>query len=402
MVDPAERRQAVIDLGSNSFRLVVFTWQARAGAWWKRTDEIHEAVRIGEGLDATGDLGAEPMERALRHARAVRALLPRDRASPTCAPWRRRRSATPRNQDDVPRARARERTWLEIEVLDARGGGALRLPRRGQLDDARRRRRARHRRRLDAAHARREPDGGRAALVAPGRGAHDRALPATARARQPKQVKALRAHVQQEARGRADWLDGAGAHGRRLVGVGGAVRNLAAAAERRGRPARPRRAGLRRRRASALGELIERVLELPAAERGDDPRHQAGPRRRHPGRRGRDRHGAGGRRLRRASRRRRPACARASSSRRCSRARTRRCSTTCAARPCSTSPRSTTRSSRTPSTSRRSRSRCGTRWPRPAATTATRPSATCCGPRRCCTTSARPSTTTTTTSTRAT
>ena len=33
--------------------------------WWKRTDEIHEPVRIGEGLDAAGVLGPEPMERAL-------------------------------------------------------------------------------------------------------------------------------------------------------------------------------------------------------------------------------------------------------------------------------------------------------------------------------------------------
>ena len=47
---PPERRLAVIDLGSNSFRLVVFTWVE--GAWWKRTDEIYESVRIGRGLDA--------------------------------------------------------------------------------------------------------------------------------------------------------------------------------------------------------------------------------------------------------------------------------------------------------------------------------------------------------------
>src|ERR1700712_5229629 len=58
----AERHHAVIDLGSNSFRLVVFT----AGeGWWKRTDEIYEPVRIGEGLAATGALGEAPMERAL-------------------------------------------------------------------------------------------------------------------------------------------------------------------------------------------------------------------------------------------------------------------------------------------------------------------------------------------------
>src|ERR1700730_3857193 len=55
-------RLAVIDLGSNSFRLVVFT----AGeGWWKRTDEIYEPVRIGQGLAATGSLGEKPIERAL-------------------------------------------------------------------------------------------------------------------------------------------------------------------------------------------------------------------------------------------------------------------------------------------------------------------------------------------------
>src|SRR5918994_7241210 len=58
-----EQRLAVVDLGSNSFRLVVFTWVP--GRWWKRTDEIHEAVRIGEGLEEAGVLAPEPMERAL-------------------------------------------------------------------------------------------------------------------------------------------------------------------------------------------------------------------------------------------------------------------------------------------------------------------------------------------------
>ena len=60
-MNPGERL-AVIDLGSNSFRLVVFT----AGeGWWKRTDEIHEPVRIGEGMLSTGRLGSEPIGRAL-------------------------------------------------------------------------------------------------------------------------------------------------------------------------------------------------------------------------------------------------------------------------------------------------------------------------------------------------
>src|SRR3954447_1706319 len=61
------RRLAVIDLGSNSFRLVVFTWvpPEEPGWWWKRTDEIYEAVRIGEGQEDSGELRPEPMERAL-------------------------------------------------------------------------------------------------------------------------------------------------------------------------------------------------------------------------------------------------------------------------------------------------------------------------------------------------
>src|SRR5918997_2736204 len=57
-----ERRLAVIDLGSNSFRLVVFT---STDDWWRRTDEIYEPVRVGEGLEQTGALQPAPMERAL-------------------------------------------------------------------------------------------------------------------------------------------------------------------------------------------------------------------------------------------------------------------------------------------------------------------------------------------------
>src|SRR3954452_25392049 len=53
---------AVADLGSNSFRLVVFT---AAEDWWRRTDEIYEAVRIGAGLAQTGELGDEGIARGL-------------------------------------------------------------------------------------------------------------------------------------------------------------------------------------------------------------------------------------------------------------------------------------------------------------------------------------------------
>src|SRR3954451_7612755 len=55
-------RLAVVDLGSNSFRLVVFAWD---GHGWRRTDEVYEAGRIGAGEEASGALSEESIERAL-------------------------------------------------------------------------------------------------------------------------------------------------------------------------------------------------------------------------------------------------------------------------------------------------------------------------------------------------
>src|SRR5690242_7514013 len=107
-----EGRLAVIDVGSNSFRLVVFTSTEH---WWKRTDEIHEPVRVGEGLDATGELQPEPMERALEtlelYAHFCRATgIERVRPVATSAI----RDAG--NQAEFLRA-AKRRSGLEIEVL---------------------------------------------------------------------------------------------------------------------------------------------------------------------------------------------------------------------------------------------------------------------------------------------
>src|SRR4051812_34325192 len=109
----SEHRLAVIDLGSNSFRLVVFTWVP--GTWWKRTDEIHESVRLGEGLDASGALQPQPMERALEtidmYAHFCRATgIDEVRPVATSAI----RDAT--NRDELI-ARAKARSDIDIEVL---------------------------------------------------------------------------------------------------------------------------------------------------------------------------------------------------------------------------------------------------------------------------------------------
>src|SRR3954452_21220005 len=53
---PAVERVAVIDMGSNSWRLVVFGYEPGT-PWWSLVDEIREAVRIGAGMGVGSDNG---------------------------------------------------------------------------------------------------------------------------------------------------------------------------------------------------------------------------------------------------------------------------------------------------------------------------------------------------------
>jgi exopolyphosphatase/guanosine-5'-triphosphate,3'-diphosphate pyrophosphatase len=261
----SERRQAVIDLGSNSFRLVVFTWREDGTAsWWKRTDEIHEAVRVGAGLDATHALQDEPMERALRmlelYAHFCRATGITDvRPVATSAI----RDAS--NQAEFLEA-ARRRTWLEVRVLDREeearygylaavnsttladgvaldiGGGSMQLTRvEGRLPMQ-----TRSWRMGAVRMTERFLEGKRTS---------------------PKQIKALRAHVEKKLDA-AGWVAGAGGIDGRLVGVGGAVRNLASAAQlAAGKPLFTVQGVTVTR--DQLQELIGRFVELPAADRGE-------------------------------------------------------------------------------------------------------------------------------------
>ncbi len=259
----SDRRLAVIDLGSNSFRLVVFTWGEHGGhGWWRRTDEIHEAVRVGAGLDAAGELQAEPMERALEtielFAHFCRATGIDDvRPVATSAI----RDAT--NQEDFLVA-ARKRSGLEIEVLareeEARygylaavnsttlddgvaldlGGGSLQLSQ------------VRERQALDM----RSWPLGSVRMT-------ERFLPGDKT--KGKQLKALRAHLAKEL-GSATWL----AEGGRLAGIGGTVRNLAAAAELAAdKPSFGVQGFLLER--DALDDLVERFADMSPDERGSVP-----------------------------------------------------------------------------------------------------------------------------------
>jgi exopolyphosphatase / guanosine-5'-triphosphate,3'-diphosphate pyrophosphatase len=262
-----DERLAVIDLGSNSFRLVVFL----AGeGWWRRTDEIYEPVRIGEGLLASGVLGEEPMGRALAtldvFAHFCRASKLEGDAVDAVA------TSAIRDAENAESflARARECFGYPIRVLsreaEARygylaavnsttltngcvldlGGGSMQLV---HVTD-----------RLAG-----ETASWRLGTVL----MSERFLPPNGPAKR-KQLEELREHVAEEL-SQADWLAASGSGGgARLVGIGGTVRNLAAAAQRAaGLPSNGVQGMVIE--AGALDELVERLASLPAAERASIP-----------------------------------------------------------------------------------------------------------------------------------
>lgn len=253
------QRLAVIDLGSNSFRLVVFT--ATEG-WWQRTDEIYEAVRISEGLAASGRLGGQPIARALAtldvFAHFCRASGLSEAEIDAVATSAIRDA---KNSQDVLKP-AREQTGMRVRVLSREqeahygylaavnsttltdgavldlGGGSLQLVR--VID-------------------RLADEVGSWPLGAVRMS--ERLLPGDQPA-DPQQIQALRAHVRQQLATSA-WIDGLGG---RIIGMGGTARNLAAAAQRAaGLPTNGVQGFLLS--VQALEELIERLAALPPRER---------------------------------------------------------------------------------------------------------------------------------------
>ncbi len=291
---PGERL-AVIDLGSNSFRLVVF--MAGEG-WWKRTDEIYEPVRIGEGMAASGELGAEPIARALATLDVFAQFAKASGLTGDSVDAVATSAIRDASNAEAFLGQAREHFDLPIRVLsreqEARYG-YLAAVNSTTLDDGFV---------LDLG-------GGSLQLVrvleriARGSGSwrlgtvrmSERFLPPNGPAKR-RQLEALREHVAEEL-AQADWLGGSGedAPVRRLVGIGGTVRNLAAAAQRAaGLPSNGVQGMVIER--DALAELVERLAELPAAERARVPGIKPAQGRHHPGRRSRRSGRAAGRRLR--------------------------------------------------------------------------------------------------------
>ena len=275
-MQPGERL-AVIDLGSNSFRLVVF--MAGDGlVEAHRRDLRAGAHRRGASRPADSwarsRCGARWRRSTCSRTSAARAASTRTRSTRS----RRARSATPTTRQDFPRARARALRGCRSACSAASRRPATATSRRST------RRRCRDGCVLDLGGGslqlvqRRRAPGARVGLLAARHGAHERALPAAQRARQAQAAARSCASTSPASSTGAGWLAAAGARaGARLVGIGGTVRNLAAAAQRAaGLPSNGVQGMVIER--DALDELVERLAALPARRARERAGHQAGAR----------------------------------------------------------------------------------------------------------------------------
>jgi exopolyphosphatase / guanosine-5'-triphosphate,3'-diphosphate pyrophosphatase len=260
MIRPMQR-VAVADMGSNSWRLVVFGYEPGT-PWWSLVDEIREAVRVGAGMGEEGALRPDRIDRALHTAavfasfcrasgidqvEAVATSAIRDAANggELLDAIRDQTGLEPRVISGTEEARydwlaiANSTTIEEGFGLDI-GGGSIQTLR---LED----------RRLAQAESLRLGSVRVSEEFLPGEKASAKA------------VKALRKKVAAEL-GAVGWWEGGG----RLVGVGGTIRNLAAAAMKRaGLPALDVQ-GFELTR-DALEDIVEWLADRPASKRGDMP-----------------------------------------------------------------------------------------------------------------------------------
>ncbi|HET8976621.1 MAG TPA: Ppx/GppA phosphatase family protein [Solirubrobacteraceae bacterium] len=215
----------IVDLGSNSWRLVVFTYEP--GAWWKLTDELYETVRIGAGLAATGRLSDEAIARGLETLTVFARFCRANGIPPADVHVVGTSAIRDAANGEQFLADAHRQTGLEVEILSARdeayfgyvaavntttldhgvvldiGGGSLQLT---HVED-------RHALQMASFPL------GAVRLT-------EQFLPGEGPAKK-KELARLRKHVT-DTLSELDWL---ASSGQRLVGIGGAVRNLAAAAQ---------------------------------------------------------------------------------------------------------------------------------------------------------------------------
>ena len=255
-------RTAVIDMGSNSWRLVVF--QHEPGSWWSLADEIREPVRISAGMGEDGILQPEPVERAIATAAVFSSFLEASGVERVDA------VATSAIRDAPIRdeliADIRARTGLEVRVISGAeeawygylaivnsttladgfgidiGGGSVQVMR---IAD----------RRLVEAESVRLGAVRVSEAFLPGERV------------KPKQLQTVRDHV---ARTLSEFEWWQAADGDRAAAIGGTVRNLATAVQKRMDLPDVDEQGFVVTR-DALEDLIELLASRPASERGTVP-----------------------------------------------------------------------------------------------------------------------------------
>lgn len=263
-------RVAVIDMGSNSFRLVVFQYEP--GSWWALADEIREATRVSAGMGDESVLQPEPVDRAIHTAAVFASFLEAQGVERVDA------VATSAIRDAANRdellAAIRDRCGLEVRVISGAeeawygylaiansttlqdgfgidvGGGSVQLMR----IEGRRLREAESVR-LGAVRV--------SEAFLPGEEAS------------AKQMKALRKHVARTLAEFEWWGEGdrtssqapPARQRRRLAGLGGTIRNLAAAVQKRMELPDLDVQGFVLSR-EALEELISELASKPASKRG--------------------------------------------------------------------------------------------------------------------------------------
>ena len=255
-----ERRLAVIDMGSNTFRLVVFRY--RPGGSFQLVDEIRDVVRLSGGAGPEG-LSAEAIERASHTTRLYAAFCEAAGVDDVAA------VATSAVRDAANAADA-------LDALSA--GGALKVRTLSAEEEA-------WYGYLGAVNSTTLGDGhvldlgGGSVQISQVVGRKlgrtlSRPLGAVrmterflARQRPSRaDLKALRKHVAREL-GEVPWLERSGG---RMVGIGGTIRTLAAMHQRRVRYALDEIHGYLLGR-DGLEELVDAMAELPARDRGRLP-----------------------------------------------------------------------------------------------------------------------------------
>ena len=124
LVDDELVRYAVIDVGTNSVKFHI--GERDGDGTWHTVVDRAEITRLGEGLDERGEIGPEALERTVKAIQAMLDEAERDGARAVAAVGT-AGLRTARNGDHVL-ASIRERTGIGIEVISG-GGGAARLPR---------------------------------------------------------------------------------------------------------------------------------------------------------------------------------------------------------------------------------------------------------------------------------